>query len=127
MTSLGRKPFSFSLSELSGVQLFLLEEVAYAFFQNLGTEEPEDAEIEDGGEEDANDEQDEEVLNPAGGEPRDEHRGGSNQEERKHVLQRRKEGITDFLIEETMPNACPQNDDEDIGENHQGDGMRNEE
>ena len=102
--------------------LLLLEEVAYAFFQNLGTEEPEDAEIEDGGEEDANDEQDEEVLNPTGGKPRDEHRGGSNQEEGEHVLQRRKEGVTDFPIEETMPDARPQNDDEDVGENHQRDG-----
>ena len=104
-----------------------LHKIADALSEDLGAEKPEEAEVDKGGHEDADDEEDGGTLNPSGGEPGDEHRHASCEEEGEHVFQGREEGVADFLVEETMPDARPEDDDEDVGENHQGDGMRNQE
>ena len=98
-----------------------LEEEADALAENLGTEEPEEAEVEDCDQKDAADEQEWGIVYPARGKIGHPDGGGGGEEEGEHVLQGREEGVADFLIEEAVPDACPEDDDGDVGKNHQVD------
>ena len=102
--------------------LLLLEEVADAFFQYLGAEEPEDGEVDDGGKGDAGEEEQgggAEREEGTGGEPGQDHGGGGGEEEGHDVLQGGEEGVADFLVEEAVPDGGPEDDDEDVGDDHE--------
>ena len=101
-----------------------IKEVADALFEYFSTEKPEDAEVEKGGEGDAPDEKQAGGMDALGDEMGDDHRGSGGEKEGEHVTECRTEGVADFLIEETVPDACPKNDDEDVGEDHEGDFLK---
>ena len=62
------------------------QQVAGALFQDFGTQEPEQSDVKNCCQQNADDEEDGKVLYPACGEVGDDHRGGGNEEERKDVL-----------------------------------------
>ena len=103
---------------------FPFQEEADALAKYLGTKEPKGTEVENSSEEDAADEQQQEILYPAGGEVDGNHRRRSNQKERQDVFQGGEEWIANLLIKEAMPDACPENDDGDVGDDHQGDVLK---
>lgn len=99
-----------------------LEQKADTFAQNLGAKQPKGAEVDEGCEQDADqEEQKGRIFYPACGEIGDDHCGGGHKEEGEGVFEGGEEGVMDFPIEETVPDAYPQNDDDDVGENHQRD------
>lgn len=105
---------------VGGLRLLFLEEVAEAFSEYLGSAEPQGTEINGGGKEYADEEQPEEAVYPAGGKECGDHGGCCDEQEGEHVFQCRQKGIADFLIKEPVPDACPEDDDGCIGDNHVG-------
>ena len=58
---------------------------------------------------------------PKGGAVGNEHGGGCKEHEGEHVFEGRAERVADFVVEETVPNGCPQDDDGYVGNDHASD------
>ena len=87
----------------------------------MGSAKPQAADVDCSCQEDADDEQQRKAVYPSSGKERDEHGDCCNEQEGENVFQGRMEGIANLLIEEAVPDAGPQDDDANVGDDHVGD------
>ena len=116
----------FSLKKAHG-KLFLAE-VTPTLMQYFCSCQPQEPQIEDSGQEDTGEEQKEQAAHstfvgshPKGGAVGNEHGGGCKEHEGEHFFEGRAERVADFVVEETVPNGCPQDDDGYVGNDHASD------